>query len=299
MQGGLAHLEPIIKYPGGKRREIKHFAKYFPDDFGTNSGTYYEPFLGGGAVFFEFMPKKAFLSDANRRLMDFYKDFSKHYTRVRRELEGLAAEYRLNQREYELEKKINPDEHVFNRNEHKYYYMRDMFNGIVPLQYAYATVYYYINCTAYGCIMRYNKAGQFNTSFGHRRQLNIEHADLTHAQLLQQAELKCCKYKYAFERATEKDFMFLDPPYDGTFARYGGTDSGGWFNEDNHRELAQDFKNLSCKALMVIGKTPLTESLYKDFIRGEYDVHYAIDVNKTVAKGKSGQNTHLIITNYS
>ena len=294
MQGGLAHLEPIIKYPGGKRREIKHFAKYMPDSFDT----YYEPFLGGGAVFFELMPKQAFLSDANRRLMDFYKDFSKHYMRVRRELEALAAEFRLNQREYELEKSINPNDRVNNRNENMYYYMRDMFNGLAPLQYSYATVYYYINAMAYGCIMRYNKSGLFNTSFGHRKRLNLDNADLAHAQLLQQAELKCCKYKYAFERATEKDFMFLDPPYDGTFARYGGTDSGGWFNEDNHRELAQDFKNLSCKALMVIGKTPLTESLYKDFIRGEYDVHYAIDVNKTVAKGKSGQNTHMIITNY-
>ena len=301
-------MEPIIKYPGGKRREIKHFAKYMPDSFDTDSGTYYEPFLGGGAVFFEYMPKwgvtkKAFLSDANRQLMNFYKDFSKHYTRVRSELKGLEAEYRVNQMEYELEKKINPEEHVVNRNENRYYYMRDMFNGTIPLQYSYATVYYYINAIAYGCIMRYNKAGQFNTSFGHRRQLNIEHADLTHAQLLQQAELKCCKYKYAFERACGADstgnFMFLDPPYDGTFARYGGTDSGGWFNEENHRDLAQDFKNLSCKALMIIGKTPLTEELYRGYIRDEYGVHYAIDVNKTIAKSKSGQNTHLIITNYT
>lgn len=101
MQGGLAQLKPIIKYCGGKSREIKYFAKYFPDSFET----YYEPFLGGGAVFFKFMPKNAFLSDSNRQLMDFYKDFSKHYTRVRRELEALEAEFRLNQREYELEKK--------------------------------------------------------------------------------------------------------------------------------------------------------------------------------------------------
>lgn len=288
-------MEPIIKYPGGKRREIKHFAKYMPDNFDK----YFEPFLGGGAVFFELMPKNAFLSDANRQLMDFYKDFSKHYMRVRRELEALAAEFRLNQREYELEKTINPKEHVVNRNENRYYYMRDMFNGLAPLQYSYATVYYYINAMAYGCIMRYNKSGLFNTSFGHRKRLNLDNADLAHAQLLQQAELKCCKYKYAFERATEKDFTFLDPPYDGTFARYGSTDSGGWFNEDNHRELAQDFKNLSCKALMIIGKTPLTEELYRGYIRDEYGVHYAIDVNKTIAKSKSGQNTHLIITNYS
>ena len=40
-------MDPIIKYCGGKRREIKYFAKYFPDSFDTDSGTYYEPFFGG------------------------------------------------------------------------------------------------------------------------------------------------------------------------------------------------------------------------------------------------------------
>ena len=279
-------MEPIIKYPGGKRREIKHFAKYIPDSFDT----YYEPFLGSGAVSFEYMPKKAFLSDANRRLMDFYKDFSKHYQRIRNELKGLEAEYRVNQMEYELEKKINPDEHVNNRNENRYYCMRDMFNGLAPLQYSYATVYYYINAMAYGCIMRYNKAGQFNTSFGHRKRLNLDNADLAHAQLLQQAELKCCKYKYAFERATEKDFAFLDPPYDGVFSNYGTP-----FGEKEHRELAQDFRNLSCKALMVIGKTPLTEELYRGYIKNEYGVKYAIDIKNRMPRN----NGHLIITNYS
>ena len=114
-------MKPIIKYCGGKSREIKYFAKYFPDSFGTDSGTYYEPFLGGGAVFFKLMPKwgvtkNAFLSDSNRQLMNFYKDFSKHYQRIRNELKGLEAEYRVNQMEYELEKTINSNEHVFNRN---------------------------------------------------------------------------------------------------------------------------------------------------------------------------------------
>lgn len=244
-------MKPIIKYCGGKSREIKYFAKYFPDDFGTNSGTYYEPFLGGGAVFFEFMPKQAFLSDSNRQLMDFYKDFSKHYTRIRRELEALAAEFRLNQREYELEKTINPKEHVVNRNENRYYLFRSAMNGHRYCDYSSATIYYYINRLAYAGLTRFNSKGEFNAPFGHYKKFSIENADLSHAQLLQQAELKCCKYKYAFERATEKDFAFLDPPYDGVFSNYGTP-----FGEKEHRELAQDFKNLSCKALMVIGKTP-------------------------------------------
>ena len=283
-------MKPIIKYCGGKSREIKYFAKYFPDSFET----YYEPFLGGGAVFFGFMPKHAFLSDSNRQLMDFYKDFSKHYTRIRRELEALAAEFRLNQTEYELEKTINPKEHVVNRNENRYYLFRSAMNGHRYCDYSSATIYYYINRLAYAGLTRFNSKGEFNAPFGHYKKFSIENADLSHAQLLQQAELKCCKYKYAFERAcgadSAKNFMFLDPPYDGVFSNYGTP-----FGEKEHRELAQDFRNLSCKALMVIGKTPLTESLYKDFIRGEYGVKYAIDIKNRMPRN----NGHLIITNYS
>lgn len=290
MQGGLAQLKPIIKYCGGKSREIKYFAKYFPDSFET----YYEPFLGGGAVFFGFMPKHAFLSDSNRQLMNFYKDFSKHYQRIRNELKGLEAEYRVNQMEYELEKKINPNEHVVNRNENRYYLFRSAMNGHRYCDFSSAAIYYYINRLAYAGLTRFNSKGEFNAPFGHYKKFSIENADLSHAQLLQQAELKCCKYKYAFERAcgadSTKNFMFLDPPYDGVFSNYGTP-----FGEKEHRELAQDFRNLSCKALMVIGKTPLTESLYKDFIRGEYGVKYAIDIKNRMPRN----NGHLIITNYS
>lgn len=286
-------MKPIIKYCGGKSREIKYFAKYFPDDFGTDSGTYYEPFLGGGAVFFRFMPKNAFLSDSNRQLMDFYKDFSKHYTRVRRELEALEAEFRLNQREYELEKTINPEEHVVNRNENRYYLFRSAMNGHRYCDYNSATIYYYINRLAYAGLTRFNSRGEFNAPFGHYKKFSIENADLAHAQLLQQAELKCCKYKYAFERAcgadSARNFMFLDPPYNGVFSNYGTP-----FGEKEHRELAQDFRNLSCKALMVIGKTPLTEELYRGLIKDEYGVKYAIDIKN----GMPRNNGHLIITNY-
>lgn len=284
-------MKPIIKYCGGKSREIKYFAKYFPDDFG---GTYYEPFLGGGAVFFEFMPKRAFLSDSNRQLMNFYKDFSKHYTRIRRELEGLAAEFQLNQMEYELEKTINPKEHVNNRNENRYYLFRSAMNGHGYCDYSSAAIYYYINRLAYAGLTRFNSKGEFNAPFGHYKKFSIENADLSHARLLQQAELKCCKYKYAFERAcgadSTKNFMFLDPPYDGVFSNYGTP-----FGEKEHRELAQDFRNLSCKALMVIGKTPLTEELYRGLIKDEYGVKYAIDIKNRMPRN----NGHLIITNYS
>ena len=88
---------------------------------------------------------------------------------------------------------------------------------------------------------------------------------------------------------TEKDFAFLDPPYNGVFSNYGTP-----FGEKEHRELAQDFRNLSGKALMVIGKTPLTEELYRGLIKDEYGVKYAIDIKNRMPRN----NGHLIVTNY-
>ena len=64
--------------------------------------------------------------------------------------------------------------------------------------------------------------------------------------------------------------MFLDPPYDCVFSDYGNVEYKDGFNEKNHIELANAYKELNCKALMVIGRTPLTEKLYKDMIVDEY-----------------------------
>ena len=62
-------MKPILKYRGGKSREIKYFKDYIP-----KFDTYYEPFFGGGAVYFYLEPQKAVINDVNKRLIDFYKD---------------------------------------------------------------------------------------------------------------------------------------------------------------------------------------------------------------------------------
>ncbi|RZK53674.1 MAG: DNA adenine methylase, partial [Pedobacter sp.] len=90
------------------------------------------------------------------------------------------------------------------------------------------------------------------------------------------------------------DFMFLDPPYDCVFSDYGNTEHKDGFNEKNHTELANAYKQLKCKALMVIGRTPLTEKLYGDLIVDEYGKSYAVNIRnrfKSVA-------SHILISNY-
>lgn len=98
-----------------------------------------------------------------------------------------------------------------------------------------------------------------------------------------------------FNLAGSNDFMFLDLPYDCKFSDYENSKYKEGFTEDDQRKLAEDFRNLNCKALMIIGKTPLIEELYKDFIVDEYGKHYAINI-----KNQFSQDTkHLIITNYT
>jgi DNA adenine methylase len=94
--------------------------------------------------------------------------------------------------------------------------------------------------------------------------------------------------------ASKNDFMFLDPPYDCVFSDYGNAEHKDGFNEKDHIELAKQYKNLNCKALMVIGRTPLTEKLYKDYIVDEYSKSYAVNIRNRF-KSKA---SHILITNY-
>lgn len=90
------------------------------------------------------------------------------------------------------------------------------------------------------------------------------------------------------------DFVFLDPPYDCVFSDYGNKEYKDGFNDDSHRKLAQDFKNLGCKALMVIGKTSLTEKLYGNMIVDEYAKKYAVNIRN---RFKVAAN-HILVANY-
>ena len=117
-------MKPLVKYRGGKSKEIPSFIKYIPDQFDT----YFEPFLGGGAVFFHLEPQKAVINDVNAKLMTFYLDVKEKYDIVRQQLDELQAIYESNQIEYKRIKELHPDERVENKNEALYYEMRDMFN---------------------------------------------------------------------------------------------------------------------------------------------------------------------------
>lgn len=282
-------MNPVLKYRGGKSREISRFLQYIPNDFDR----YIEPFFGGGAVYFYLEPENAILNDVNERLMTFYTQLKNQYPLMRKQLDEIQKAYEQNQSAYKKLKAQWPEERVPNANEALYYHMRDLFNH-PDGTYLDGVLYFFINKTAYSGMIRYNNIGEYNVPFGRYPNLNTRLITQQHSDLLQGAELFTLDYSHIFEMAEDDDFIFLDPPYDCVFNDYGNIDMMNGFDETEHRRLAADFKNLSCRALMVIGKTTLTEELYDGYIFDEYYKNYTVNIRNRFKNDKM----HIIVKNY-
>lgn len=143
--------------------------------------------------------------------------------------------------------------------------------------------------------MRYNKSGKFNIPFGRYKSVNYnELLNLEYEKVLKRTEIINTGFETIFAKYNnERNFMFLDPPYDSEFTDYGYCQ----FGRDEQLKLAKCFKETKIRCLMVIGKTPFIEELYKDYIVEEYDKKYKFKLYG----GRVGDeiNTkHLIIKNY-
>ena len=258
-------LNPIIKWSGGKKDELNHILPHIPDTYSI----YLEPFIGGGAVYFHLNPEEAVINDVHKELIDFYQSIKN----------GHAMDiYNF------MEKHPNEEE--------TYYKVRGYDNSKVLDN---AKRFYYLRKTCFRGMLRYNKNGEFNIPYGRYKTCNYE--DLKNNEyenLLKRTEILNNSFEYIFENYNdENNFMFLDPPYDSEFTDYGYCT----FGKDEQRSLAKCFKETKIKCLIIIGKTPFIEDLYKDYIVGEYDKKYRFKLHS----GRVGDeiNTkHLVIKNY-
>jgi DNA adenine methylase len=259
-------LKPMIKWSGGKSDEIKKFIEYIPDDIDT----YLEPFMGGGSVFFYLSPKKSVISDVHSELTDFYNEIKKKNS-------NLIYEFMKN----------HPNE------EKTYYKIRDEFKIKSPLDNA--CRFFYQRKTCFRGMLRYNSKGHFNIPFGRYKTYNFEILkDKKYENLLKNTQVFNKDFSYIFENFNnKKNFMFLDPPYDSEFTDYGYCS----FGKEEHKKLAKCFKETNIRCLMIIGKTPFIEKIYKKYIIGEYDKKYRFKIHSNRV-GSEINNKHLIIANY-
>lgn len=259
-------LHPIIKWSGGKKDEIKLFIHHIPN----NINIYLEPFIGGGAVYFHLQHNKNVINDVHKELIDFYNSIKNGYS------EDIYKFMQENKNEEDV-----------------YYKVRD--NYEITNELDNAKRFYYLRKTCYRGMMRYNSKGGFNIPFGKYKTVNYEELkNKNYEELLQNTEILNKNFDYIFNNYNDdNNFMFLDPPYDSEFTNYGYCS----FGKEEHKKLAECFKNTKIKCLMIIGKTDFITNLYKDYIVDEYDKKYRFKLHS----GRVGDeiNTkHLIIKNY-
>ena len=283
-------MKPMIKYRGGKSKEISHFLRHIPQF----SGRYVEPFLGGGAFFFYLEPQKAIINDINSRLISFYKGVANQFELLQNELTEIESIYTRNRQDFDVLKKQNPNKRIEDKNEALYYQIRDMYNGLTASKYSDAFLYYFINKTAYSGMIRFNAKGEFNVPYGRYKNFCIDKVTRQHSELLKNTEIYNEDYQNIFNMVNSDDFIFLDPPYDCVFSDYGNAEYREGFNEDAHRLLANNIKKLNCRVLMVIGRTALTEELYGDMIVDEYAKSYSVNIRNRF----HSEASHILVTNY-
>lgn len=260
-------LKPLVKWSGGKSDEIKLFKHHIPQSYDT----YLEPFVGGGAVLFNLCPNKSAISDLHSELIDFYKSIAKGE----------------NKSIYDFM------EHHPN-NEETYYQVRDKFEPTTELENAMR--FYYLRKTYYRGMIRYNSQGKFNIPYGRYKTYKYnELLNQTYTKVLANSDIYETDFSYLFENYnSNQNFMFLDPPYDTEFSKYG-TFRG--FDKSDHQRLFDYFKTTNIRCLMIIGHSNFIADLYQDYIVDKYNKKYRFKLHSDRI-GDEINNSHLIIKNY-
>lgn len=237
------HLQPLIKWSGGKSDEIAKFLHHIPEEYDT----YIEPFIGGGSVFFYLNPPKAVISDVHKELIDLYKSVGGGKSK---DIHDFMEQ--------------NPND------EETYYRIRD--TDAVEDELDSAKHFFYQRKTCFRGMLRYNRSGKFNIPFGKYKSINYD--DLlnpAYEALLGRTEVVRKDFVEIFaEYDSEGNFIFLDPPYDSEFTDYGYCK----FGKEEQRVLAECFKKSRARCLMIIGKTDFIANLYEGYIVGEYEKQY-------------------------
>ncbi|MGH9787892.1 MAG: DNA adenine methylase [Candidatus Acidiferrales bacterium] len=222
---GLRKVRPILKWPGGKQWLARAAKMLAPR---TWEGTYYEPFLGGGAVFFSLCPRRAILSDSNEELINAYRT-------LRNDTEGLIR----------LLSTYHYDDDFF-------YRLRDRNPAS---RRAVAARMIYLNRTCWNGLYRINPQGRFNTPFGKYENPTIcDRVRLrAAARTLRPARLVVGDFASVVSSAAGGDFVYFDPPYttghtNNGFVKYNAR----LFSWNDQKRLARVARTLALRGVHVL-----------------------------------------------
>jgi len=267
--------KPFVKWAGGKRQLLKFLIEKTPLKFND----YFEPFLGGGALFFELsnkkLIKKCYLNDSNQVLIEAYKTIKRKPKEL---INELKSEKYKNERGAFL--KVREEE---------------------PKDAVKATArFIYLNKTSFNGLYRVNSKGKFNVPFGKYNNPKIldEKNILAVSEALNKDEIMSNDFEKAVENATKGDLVYFDPPYypiskTSSFTNYTAKD----FTEEDQKRLFKCFEALDkqgCFVMLSNSYTPFIEDLYKKY---NIDIVMASRMINCKSAGR-GKIKEVIITNY-
>ena len=276
---------PFVKWAGGKGQLLSKLDKYFP----SKITRYFEPFIGGGAVFFYIVSQKnirfeSFLSDINEELIIAYKTIRDH-------VEELITILKLHEKEY----KKFPTGY--------YYKLRGNMKLINDIEKT--ARFITLNKTCYNGLYRVNKNGIFNVPIGrYKNPIICDSSNLRNISIIlnhSKTNLQVSDYKnILLEKVQEKDFIYLDPPYypvsiTSNFTSY----TNNRFTNTDQEELAEIFKKLTdrgCQVLLSNSDSEYIRQLYSEFKENIIAVTVQRAINSKASKRKD--HTELIIRNY-
>ena len=246
--------QPFVKWVGGKRGLLSQIIPLLPESFNN----YFEPFVGGGALFFELYTrglvkdKEVFLFDINAELINAYNVVKKNPTQLINELENFKQ----------------------NHSKEFYYEVRSWDRQNDFLQRSdiqRASRFIYLNKTCFNGLYRVNKNNQNNVPMGSYKNPNICDYEviLNASEALQNTNVLNVSYKEVLKYASKNDLIYFDPPYfpltqTASFTSYSEFE----FLEKEQIELFEIFKNLSkigCNVIQSNSDTEFIKNLYKDF----------------------------------
>ena len=266
---------PIVKWVGGKRQLMFELLKNMPENYNR----YFEPFIGGGALFFELQPDNAYISDLNEELINLYKV-------VRDNVEELITDLQKHDisKEYFIEiRNIDRTEEYKNWSNVKK-----------------ASRFIYLNRTCFNGMYRVNSKGEFNVPFGRYKNPRIldENNLINCSNLLQRTEIRHADFSEILKKVKKGDFVYYDPPYvplseTSSFTSY--TKDG--FDLDMHfklRDVCDELDSMGIKFLLSNSDTKLVNELYENYNIKKVFASRQINAN---ADGR-GKITEVLVRNY-
>ncbi len=275
-------VRPFLKWAGGKRQLIPEIlASHLPEKKLTAKNTYFEPFIGGGALLFALQPQNAVLNDSNAELINCYQV-------IRDSVDELIEDLKRHENE-----------------ENYYYAIREWDRGCDyqnKTEIERASRIIFLNKTCYNGLFRVNSSGQFNVPFGRYKNPNILDIAVLKAvsQYLQESQVRISNrdFEDCVRDARAGDFIYFDPPYDpvSETASFTGYDVNGFDKKEQIRlkKTLDDLTNRKCNVLLSNAYTDFIVDLYSEYKTTKISATRAINSNAT----KRGKVDEILVKNY-